>query len=179
MENKKEIYYDLKGFEGIYVISKLGNIKTKTTNSKTSGRKPTGKILKQKISNSGYLTIPLRKEKKQKNYLVHRLLCIQFLENPENKKCVNHKDSNRTNNNLENLEWCTHSENNSHAHKFGGQKIYVGEKHSQNVLTEKKVLSIREKYNTTKISMNKLAEENNCSKSAIQAILERKTWKHI
>jgi len=179
MENTNEIWFDLIGFDGFYVINELGNVKTKTTTSVTAGRKPSGRVLKKAISNSGYYTVQLRKNKKPYPYLLHRLLAIQFIPNPENKPCVNHIDSNRLNNKLNNLEWVTYSENNSHAHKFGGQKIYIGEKHSQNVLTEKDVLEIRNTYVKGIVTQIMLANKYGCTRGAIQGVLTRKTWKHI
>ena len=73
-------------------------------------------ILKPRITKNGYLSAYLRchENNKRKDFYIHRLVAKYFLENPENKKCVNHIDTNRQNNCVENLEWCTHKENNQH-----------------------------------------------------------------
>jgi hypothetical protein len=180
MEKDKEIWFELFSFEDRYLINIKGDVKTKGTTSIKTGRKPSGNILKKVISNSGYYTTALRREEQnQKNFLVHRLIAIQFIPNPENKPCVNHKDSNRLNNDISNLEWCTHSENNSHAHKSGGQKKYIGEKHSQSILTENDVLEIRRDYSKRINTMPMLANKYNVTRGAIQGVLLRKSWKHI
>lgn len=67
---------------------------------------------------SGYYAVGLysKSEKKQKMFYIHRLMATTFIPNPENKPCVNHKDGNKLNNSLENLEWCTYAENTRHAY---------------------------------------------------------------
>lgn len=74
-----------------------------------------GGEIKQRLNRCGYPTIYLWKNNKGTCYCVHRRVAIAFLPNPENKPCVNHKDGNKANNNLDNLEWCTYSENLRHA----------------------------------------------------------------
>lgn len=70
------------------------------------------KILSQRKNRGGYLYVNLYKNKKMKNCKVHRLVCQAFVENPNNFKCVNHKDECKTNNCVDNLEWCTYQYNN-------------------------------------------------------------------
>ena len=69
------------------------------------------RILKPWIITSGYLCVGIRSNGSQKIKLVHRLLALAFIDNPENKPCVDHMDRNKTNNSLSNLRWVTHSEN--------------------------------------------------------------------
>lgn len=89
-----------------YAVSDLGQIK----NIKT------GKILAQHLRpNDGYLQVTLWNNNKGKNFTVHRLVALNFLDNTEKKRDVNHKNGIKTDNRLENLEWCTPSENNYHA----------------------------------------------------------------
>lgn len=99
--------FPVKGFEGLYFITPDG----KVYNHK--------KQLNTHKINSGYLTVTLSKDKVSKPYLVHRLVALTFLENPLNKRTVNHKDGDKLNNNLENLEWATYSENKRHAFREG------------------------------------------------------------
>ena len=107
MENLKKIYID--GLETYYSVSDLGNVRNDKTN----------RILKQQTSNE-YKRVSLSVGKgKMKNKNVHRLVAEAFIPNPENKKIVNHKDGVRDNNKVDNLEWCTASENAIHAHKKG------------------------------------------------------------
>ena len=119
-ESKKEeeIWLDIAGYEGLYQISNLGRVKSlERTFVDKIGRERTfrGRILKPKTERSGYLQVSLcNGSGKKKSFLVHRLVCETFHENPENKPCVNHIDENRTNNAASNLEWCTYAENNNH-----------------------------------------------------------------
>ena len=119
MENKnKEIWKDIKGYEGLYQVSNLGRVKSleRTVIDKIGHKHPIKeRILKPRTDGRGYLIVDLRNgSEKGKNYKVHRLVCEAFHENPENKPCVNHIDENKANNVASNLEWCTYEENNNH-----------------------------------------------------------------
>lgn len=96
-----EEFKDIEGFEGLYQISNQGRVKS-LANDKTKKEK----ILKSGKNKDGYLLINLWKNGKVKNYRVHRLVAQAFLPNPNNLSEVNHKDENKTNNNVNNLEWC-------------------------------------------------------------------------
>lgn len=80
------------------------------------------------------MIVCLSKSKTHKNYKVHRLVAETFILNQKNKPEVNHKDGNKSNNNISNLEWCTSSENQIHAFKTGLQKIKKGEEHHSAIL---------------------------------------------
>jgi hypothetical protein len=86
-----------------YSVSNLGNVKNNTTN----------KIMRQNVK-GGYCCLSLVNNKKNYTFKVHRLVALAFLSNPDNKPTVNHKDKNRCNNKLENLEWMTHEEQMEH-----------------------------------------------------------------
>lgn len=88
-----------------YDVSSLGKIKNRST----------GKILKPFVHRQGYLRISVER----KNYLVHRLVAMAFIDNPLGKKYVNHLSGIKTENTISNLEWCTSGENQVHAHKTG------------------------------------------------------------
>ena len=113
-----EIWKDVKGYEGLYQVSNMGRVKSlERTVTRKNGRKQTirERILKPRTNQDGYLRVTLYNNgNKIKQFLVHRLVCEAFHENPENKPCVNHKDENKTNNIASNLEWCTASENSNH-----------------------------------------------------------------
>lgn len=72
-------------------------------------------------SNHGYSIVSMKTKGGWKNHLVHRLIAMCFLDNPENKPCVNHKDGDKKNNTVSNLEWCTYSENELHSHRVLGK----------------------------------------------------------
>lgn len=103
-----EIWKDVVGYEGLYQVSNYGRIKS-LYNYKRNGTN----ILTPRYKH-GYYQIGLRKNKKRKWLAVHRLVAKAFIPNPENLPCVNHKDENKTNNCVYNLEWCTHSYNNTY-----------------------------------------------------------------
>lgn len=116
MENIKPI----PGYEGYYAVSDDGRVfSLKRTIIDKNGMRKTlkEKILKPKTKLGGYKMVNLRKDSNGKMFLVHRLVMIAFVENKNNKPFVNHIDGNPSNNNLFNLEWCTASENNTHAYR--------------------------------------------------------------
>lgn len=98
----KEIWKPIKDYEGLYEISNYGRVK--------SFYKDKTKILKKGIRNT-YEIIQLSKNKKRKSFQIHRLVAEAFLDNPNNYEIVNHKDFNRINNRVDNLEWCNQKYN--------------------------------------------------------------------
>lgn len=103
-----------------YEVSNFGRIRKLGRKSKSTACPPVKtKIFGQTITKKGYCRINIRYNHKFKNFYVHRLVATYFVENPENKPCVNHKDGVKTNNHYSNLEWCTNEENNKHAKEMG------------------------------------------------------------
>jgi hypothetical protein len=100
---------DLKGFEGLYKIDENGSIYSSRIK----------KIMKVRKSNSGYMCVILKKDNKYKGLFIHRLLAINFIDNPLNLEQVNHIDGDKLNNSIENLEWCTRSHNMKHMYDIG------------------------------------------------------------
>ena len=109
-----------------YMINRNGEVKRlKNSHSKSNGRKGKDIILSQ--SNSlGYNVVTLFINGKRQRHYVHRLLAYTFLPNCENKPCVNHINGNRSDNRLENLEWCTYYENNIHAYRVLNKPLKTG-----------------------------------------------------
>lgn len=116
-----EIWKPVPGYEGSYEVSNLGRVRSVSRYTPTWSGKvfKKGTIKKQKEDKDGYFKVWLSKNSKKKPFFVHRLVATAFLDNPDNLPVVNHKDGNKKNNTVENLEWCTLSENTKHAFKIG------------------------------------------------------------
>ena len=125
-----EEWKDIEGYEGKYMVSNTG--KVKSLNYNRTGKE---RIMKAYDNGYGYLFVVLYKEGNREQPLVHRLVATAFLENPMGYNEINHKDENPKNNCVENLEWCSHSYNNSYNDK--GKKI--GKKLSKPVIGINKV----------------------------------------
>ena len=97
-----EEWRDIKGFEGKYMVSNLGRVKS--LNYRRTGKE---KIMEGVDNGKGYLQVKLWKDGKYKSCRINRLVAMAFLPNPDNLPEVNHKDEDKTNNKVENLEWCT------------------------------------------------------------------------
>ncbi|OEK70853.1 NUMOD4 domain-containing protein [Staphylococcus equorum] len=114
-----EIWKDVVDYEGIYEISNFGRVRTHknkiTYTEKHGTRHWQQRYLKNKTPNGRDVRVALWKAGKPKDYLVHRLVAFAFIPVMKNKECINHIDGNPKNNNVENLEWCNHLENNRHA----------------------------------------------------------------
>ena len=132
MEEWKET--DYKG----YFISTLGRLKGRS-----------GKILKQQVSKEGYNIIviyPLGRNNRCKCLKIHQLVAKAFISNPYNYPIINHKDGNKLNNNVSNLEWCSYSYNTKHAFDNGLAKAQSGCDNIHSKLSEEDVIWIREHY---------------------------------
>lgn len=103
------IWFDIVGFEGLYQVSNEGNVKSIRNNI----------TLKTHKDNRGYPAVRLSVNGKLTRKRLHRIVAEHFLPNPSKKPEINHKDGNKLNNHVSNLEWCTHLENVQHAHKTG------------------------------------------------------------
>jgi hypothetical protein len=116
-----EIWKSIQGYEGLYEVSNFGNVRSldRVIRSKHNGttlRK--GRILTPFYEEKkGYYQVSLSKNGKNKKHRVHRLVASAFLENPLDYTDVNHKDEDKTNNNVDNLEWCTRKYNNNYGTK--------------------------------------------------------------
>jgi hypothetical protein len=118
VNQEKEVWLPIKGYEGLYEVSDLGRVKSlKRTASHWRGgvRTVKEKILKQEIVIGDYRRVCLLKDKIKKRISVHRLVAFNFLEEDKDRLFVNHIDRNTSNNKVENLEWVSRSENQTHA----------------------------------------------------------------
>lgn len=123
---QEEIWKDITGYEGKYQVSSFGRVKSLEYHN-AKGIKRCG-ILQPATDNSGYHRCALSKNNILKTYKVHRLVAIAFIPNPDNLPQINHKDGNKKNNNVENLEWCDNSHNQKHAYRLGLNPPHQGHK---------------------------------------------------
>jgi len=177
-----EVWVGVPGYEGLYEASSLGRIKVLDRVTESVRNNTVFKVVKyQKVlspdtDRDGYFQVTLSQNRKIKNFKVHRLVCLSFHPNPENKPTVNHKNGIKTDNRPENLEWATMLENRREAIRLGlwDKK---GEKHPLAKLTDTQVLEIREKMKTQ--SQTAVALEYGVSQVLIGRIHHRKIWTHI
>ena len=114
----KEIWKDISGYEGLYQVSNLGRVKSLENRSNHKKEK----ILASHIRNQ-YYGVTLYKDSHYKNYTIHRLVAEAFIPNPDNLPEVNHKDENKLNNYVDNLEWCNKKYNINYGHGAVNRQI--------------------------------------------------------
>jgi hypothetical protein len=157
----REIFKDINEYDGLYQVSNFGNVYSFKRN----------KLLKLTYNHEGYLRVGLfYSNGNQKKKLVHRLVAEAFLDKPDEKDLVCHKDGDRTNNRLENLYWGDYQDNWNDTVNQG--MSLKGTKHPKNKLTEKQVLEI---YSSNK-SIRKLAKEYNIHQSTVSCIKTNRNW---
>ena len=182
---KLESWKDIPNYEGIYKVSNCGAILSVQRQALAKGGK--FRIVPEKIMSFytdqyGYIITGLCKNSLVKNKKVHRLVALAFIPNPHNKPSINHKDGNKTNNYVDNLEWVTPQENTDHANHLGLLNFInapKGENSGSSILKNKDVLQIRDIYLTKNISKKEISKLFNVSYTAIYKIINRITWKHI
>ena len=140
---KKEIWKDIKGYEKLYQVSNLGKVRRiKFINNRT--QKDKIKMLKLIKDKKGYLKINLWKNNKSKMFLVHRIVAETFILNPNNLPQVNHKDENKSNNCVENLEWCSQKYNNNYGNRLNNIRKKLMEKNVKEKMKNNTKLMIRD-----------------------------------
>jgi hypothetical protein len=162
MENWKEI----NKFKGKYIVSNHGrvySIKNKI-------------MLKGSITKTGYKVVSLG----GKNYRIHKLVILAFMPNPLNLPITNHKDGNKTNNHIDNLEWSTYSHNTKHAYDTGLIKqdwAYLrGEKSHFAKLTKEQALTIKYELLPKRVSLRKIAKQYGVTLKTIWSISKGQNW---
>jgi len=112
---------DIAGYENRYAVTKDGRVWSYPKRRSSCN----GKWLKSTVNSRGYPTVGLHKNQQVKRWTVHRLVALAYVSNPDSKPQLNHKDGNKTNNHMGNLEWCTNRENYLHADGLGLIKQYT------------------------------------------------------
>ncbi|ELQ8980644.1 HNH endonuclease [Klebsiella pneumoniae] len=143
-----------------------------TTNGDIQNTK-TGNWLVGDVNNVGYRRV----RSNRKRYFVHRLVAMEYIPNPNNLPQVNHKNGNKLDNRVENLEWCTASYNSNHRSNILNK--VRGVNHGCSKLSEDEVLDIRSKLSSCDYSTRKLANMFNVSQKTIMNIKHKETWNHI
>lgn len=164
-----EIWKEIPEFNGIYAVSNFGNVR----NLKYQ------KTKKQSIHKAiGYKYVCLCKSGVCKTFYIHRLVAEIFLGHETNLE-VNHKDGNKENNHISNLEWVTHHENILHSHRIGLNKInqVKGSRTGTAKLNEQQVSEILELKG--KMTQSSIAKKYNVSTATVRGILNNRSWKHI
>lgn len=172
-QSQSEIWRSVPGFEGIYAVSDQGRVKSYKVWHGTNER-----VLKP-AENQGYLRVSLSRNGKQSHRYIHRLVADAFLGACPDRYEVNHKNGEKGDNWLENLEYCTRSENMCHAHSELDIDTVRGERNGKSKLTKAKVLEIRRSYAMGSITLRELSADFCVSISQISLIVNRKTWTHI
>lgn len=190
-----EVWKDVVGYEGIYQVSNFGKIRSvdrhvtyyNTFANKECVKFLRGKVLKLQVSKHGYYTIcatTLDRDTVRKTISVHRIVAEAFLKNPENKPTVNHKNGNKLDNSVLNLEWATVSENVQHAYDSGLAHSVIslftrrGEDHHKVKLNNSDISRIKE-LRAEGLKLKEISSMYSVSFSLISQICRGEIWKHL
>lgn len=157
----KEKWKDIPNYEGLYQISNFGRVKS--FRKSTKYRCQSEYILKPYVPQHGYEVVTLYDKSTKHKFLVHRLVATAFLPNPDNLPQINHKDENKRNNNVTNLEWCTAEYNNA----YGTARLRASDTASlpiEQLAYDGKVIAI---YRSTRIASELLGIKRGTLKSSI------------
>lgn len=167
ISQENEIWKPIAGFEGLYEISSHGNVKSLRV------RKV---FMKPQPTKLRYIRLNLTdKDKKQKHYSLHRLVAMNFIENPLNHPQVNHKDGNKYNNHYKNLEWCDGKHNIKHAFEM---RLYPPINPNSKV-TPRIVIAMRRMHEKYGDSSKKISDCFGVPYSTTRFILTYRSWKEL
>lgn len=178
-----DVWKDIEGFEGMYQVSESGFVKSlkrvvKGSSANKGRRTVSERIIREWENFRGYKLVTLSKGGKTKGVPVHILVAKAFIDNPENKPEVNHKDGNKSNNIKGNLEWATRLENQRHAINVLGKSI-AGERHPSAKLKSSEIIEMRELFDTGNYSKAAIGRMFGVGKDHAINIINRKCWKSV
>lgn len=169
----KPLVYQGISYEDKFEVSdeaQIRNIKTRT-------------IYKLNVSGNGYLAVCVSLGNRKDKLLIkiHKAIAETFILNPNNLPVINHKDGNKLNNNISNLEWITSSDNTFHAYDTGLKISIKGMDHYGSKLTNEDIIYIKEKYvpRDKQYGCRALAKQFNIDHSIISGIINNKGWNHL
>ena len=179
--NQEEIWKDIQRFGGYYMASACG--KFKRTDKPRVDANGITRVYKERLLNpsktkKGYLRFYVSINNKSIGQFAHKLIAETFIPNPKNLPEVNHRNGDKADNRIENLEWCTHKENMEHAWENGLCKALSGENNGMSKFTNNQVPEIRRKLNSGQSGAS-IARQYGVSRATISYIKLGKTWKHI
>lgn len=181
----QEIWKDVAGYEGLYQVSNSGNVRSvdRIICQKSGKMHPhKGIYIKKVVCNIGYVRVAISKNAKSKMVCVHRLVAMAFIPNPENKPQVNHKDGDKQNNSILNLEWVTAKENIKHSYDYLGKSHPSGAHSSLSKKTYqyhpygKLVMTYNSLSETKKYGFNHVAICNSINKHTCES--QGYIWSH-
>ena len=162
----EEEWKDVVGYEGLYEVSNMGQVKSLITN----------RILKSGINSAGYLHVTLCSKGKHTTTQLHRLVLKHFSSTPKNNQQCMHKDNNKQNNQIYNLKWGTQSENTQDAYDTGRIKLRYGCAHHRSKFSRTQIIKIRKLFNTGEYTRRKLAVCFNVSHTTINRIISKERY---
>lgn len=163
-----ERWADVLGYAGVYEVSDAGNVRLRTN----TRRNKAGHLLKQTVATNGYLAVSLATDGSFRRKYVHRLVAEAFL-GPSLGREVNHKNGDKADNRVENLEWVTHAQNQEHAQTV--LRRWVGRRGASRKLTDEQVREIRASSEPQRV----LADKYGISQPAVVQIRKRRTYKEV
>lgn len=173
MSETKETWFPVKGYEGIYSVSDLGNVVS--MNYRHTGML---QLMTPCKDSDGYLIVCLTKDGKQKTLTIHVLVMAAFVGTRPKGLQVNHKSGIKTDNRLVNLEYCTSSENRLHAYRTGLQSFPNGEDHPNAKLSKADVEAIRGRLAAGE-TQTKIAQSFGISTSNVSLLATNKRWNKV
>lgn len=177
-----EIWKPIKGFEGLYEISNTGLVKSLRREVPNNGGISIvkEKILKPQKEKNGYLRIGLNKRNKKYMFLIHRLVAESFISNVNNYAEINHKDGNKSNNNVDNLEWCSRSYNIKHSYINKLRNTDINRKNAKKMIEKNKRKVVQKDLNGNMInifdSIKEAGELTNIDKTSICSVCKHKGY---